>query len=154
MSRRFRDVGQTIYSFESEFLVRCPQCARRARVLRLPARPGSRSAQVRLVCGYCGHTKDGTGAQSGAGEAVDWYFHLPLWLQTPCCGRLLWAHNAAHLDFLAAYVQAELREDAPAGTVNGLRNSTLASKLPAWIKSAKHRAAILHSLAQLRATLD
>ena len=45
------------------------------------------------------------------GGPVDWYFHLPLWLQAPCCGETLWAYNAAHLDFLFEnYVRATLRE--------------------------------------------
>lgn len=75
----------------------------------------------------------------------DWYFHRPLWLQTPCCGHILWAYNVEHLDFLERYVRAELRVDGP------LRRLT--SRLPTWIKQAKNREEILHGCAMLREIL-
>jgi hypothetical protein len=71
---------------------------------------------------------------------------LPLWLQTDFRGRLLWAVNEPHLDFLERYVAAGIREQSPG-------NSTLASRLPAWIKSAKHRPALLRALRKMRSTL-
>ncbi|GAA4910381.1 hypothetical protein LX16_2721 [Stackebrandtia albiflava] len=71
---------------------------------------------------------------------------LPLWLRSEFRGRLLWAVNEAHLDFLERYVAAGVREQSPG-------NSTLASRLPAWIKSAKHRPALLRTLGRMRATL-
>lgn len=51
-----------------------------------------------------------------------------------------------HLDFLERYVAAGLREQEPG-------NASLASRLPAWIKSRKNRAAVLRGLHRLRATL-
>jgi hypothetical protein len=71
---------------------------------------------------------------------------LPLWLQTEFRGRLLWAVNEPHLDFMERYVAAGVREQVRV-------NSTLASRLPAWIKSAKHRPALLKAFAKMRATL-
>jgi hypothetical protein len=72
---------------------------------------------------------------------------LPLWLAVPFRGHVLWAINADHLTFMENYVAASLRETGPG-------NSRLASRLPAWIKSAKNRDDILRSLALLRAKLD
>jgi hypothetical protein len=46
-------------------------------------------------------------------EARDPYFGLPLSLQTPCVGNILWAWNEAHRTFLENYVAAALRERIP-----------------------------------------
>ena len=79
----------------------------------------------------------------------DEYFGAELWLRTECCGgRLLWARNAEHLEYLAAFVAGELREDVP-----GLPFKPLSSKLPTWIKEAKHREEVLRQLDRLRRTL-
>jgi hypothetical protein len=85
------------------------------------------------------------------GAPVDWYFHLPLWLQTPCCGETLWAYNAAHLAFLEDYVRATLREHARGP--HGWRNQALANRLPKWMAEAKNRAEVLKGLEQLRQKL-
>lgn len=72
----------------------------------------------------------------------DWYFHLPLWLQTPCCGEVLWAFNPARLGFIEEFVRAEIR---------GSRgNETLASRLPGWIKSGSNREVVLRCVGKLR----
>ncbi|MFD0556901.1 hypothetical protein FB566_2154 [Stackebrandtia endophytica] len=71
---------------------------------------------------------------------------LPLWLRADFRGRVLWAVNERHLSFLERFVAAGIREQCPG-------NSSLASRLPAWIKSAKHRPALVAALRKLRATL-
>ncbi|WP_143591455.1 hypothetical protein [Thermoactinospora rubra] len=58
---------------------------------------------------------------------------LELWLQTLCLGHVLWAYDADHPDFLEGYVRASIREREPN------RNTSLAGRLPAWVKDAKHR---------------
>ena len=73
-----------------------------------------------------------------------------LWLSVPCCGETLWAYNRAHLAEIRAYVEAGLRERAT-GEVNSLRNSTMISRLPKWLKSRKNRAAILKAIDRLAA---
>ena len=82
-----------------------------------------------------------------APEERDSYFGLPLWLQTECCGRVLWAQNEGHLLFLERYVRAQLRERAPN------RNNSLASRLPSWMKQGKNRDEVLACLARLRRSL-
>jgi hypothetical protein len=84
----------------------------------------------------------GTGA-----EVRDDYFGLSLWLQTECGGHVLWAKNEGHLLFLERYVAADLRERTP--NMNG----SLPSRLPTWIKLAKHRDEVLRCLQRLRASL-
>ena len=90
-------------------------------------------------------------AKSGAVAApgLDPYFRRPVWLSTPCCGEMLWAYNPAHLDFLAAFVGARIRERRR-DPVHGWSNAAIASRLPAWLKAAKNRAAILEGVERLR----
>ncbi len=73
-------------------------------------------------------------------------FGAGLWLQTPCCGgRLLWARNADHLDYLSAFIAADLRDTSGTGPVG-----TMTSRLPAWLIDAKHRDEVLRHLERLR----
>ena len=147
MGARFRDSGETIYRFGVEFLVRCPRCQRRASVLPLPGHEPTLFAPRRLVCSRCAYTRDWHEKTVCVGGSLDWYFRLPLWLQIPCCGQVLWAYNKDHLDFLEAYVQADLRERVPN------RNGSLASRLPAWMKAARHRNDVLRGIETLRKKL-
>lgn len=142
MSQRFQDPGSSVYAFDREFLVRCPRCDRRAevRVLELDAR---------LTCTHCGASAArSNGSYSVSADATDWYFRLPLWLQTPCCGHILWARNLEHLVLLEEFVEAKLRERPT--HADGNRNKLLASRLPLWIKRAKTRGAVMGALAKLR----
>jgi hypothetical protein len=58
---------------------------------------------------------------------------------------MLWALNEDHLSYLEEYVEATLREAYP--------NSTMASRLPDWMKSAKNREDVLKCIRKLRGTL-
>jgi hypothetical protein len=78
---------------------------------------------------------------------VDNCFGLPLWLQTPCAGHTLRAFDARHLAYLKAFLQAELRER------RGTANASVISRLPTWIKDAKHRDAALHAVQRLERSL-
>jgi hypothetical protein len=142
VQQRFQDPGASVYSFDREFLVRCPRCDRQARV-RVS------ETDARLTCTHCGATQARTsGSYTIGNDATDWYFGLPLWLQVPCCGQVLWARNLEHLAFLEEFVAAGLRE-RPTQDVF-YRNKLLASRLPPWIKSARSRGAVCAALAKLR----
>jgi hypothetical protein len=141
---RFRD-DDTLPPFDgSPTLVVCPRCQGRAEVVV----QDSITAVPRVVCSRCSYAE----AKKWAGHVpngapVDHSTGLPLWLQTPCAGQMLWAWSAWHLDFLERYVAADLRERTPN------INKSLASRLPRWIKSAKNRDAVLKGIARLRARL-
>jgi hypothetical protein len=154
MTHRFHDSGQSIDDFEYEFLVRCPRCRKRARVTPMfapqPEVPAYEywHAPRRCVCPHCGYIQEWHNTTNlEVGGAFDWYFHLPLWLQTPCCGHILWAYNARHLAFLEACVRAPLRERLTTS------NRTLASRLPAWMKSGQNREDVLAGIARLQQML-
>lgn len=165
MSDRFRHGDVRIEDFGAEFLVVCPKCSQRAHVLNRGAKA---QPQISLTCVDCGHSQSWKCHRPGViysaslehyeagtvciGAAVDWYFHLPLWLQIPCCGETLWAYNAEHLQFLESYVGATLRGRAR-DQETGWSNQSLASRLPSWMKQAQHRALILRCLAKLKEKL-
>ena len=148
---RFADAGVPAHAFLDDVLVACPRCAGCAISRR---QPGDRFwAPRRLTCTHCGHAADWSGDSVTLDPrgGNDPHFRLPLWLQVPCCGQTLWAYNAAHLDYLAAFVGATLRgrrRDA-----HGWANASLASRLPTWIKLARHRDKVLRGLALLRERL-
>jgi hypothetical protein len=142
--------------FAAEILVRCPQCARCAR-LRPLSGPYKSTAGFRCTCAGCGAvkewTRDARGGlrHPGAGPEVGG-FGLQLWLQTPCCGECLWAWNDAHLTFLETRIAAKLRRRRR-DPVTGWANASLASRLPAWMLKASHRAPVLAGLRRLREML-
>lgn len=150
--KRFSDRREMIYDFGEEFLVVCPRCAAMAKVVRdeIGSDKLSKilSAPRRLVCLQCVYRDFWNGGEIGIGASVDWYFRLPLWLQTECVGETLWAYNEKHLEFIENYVAAKLRTRTPN------TNKSLASRLPQWIKSAKNRGEVLKACEKLKAKLD
>ncbi|MER6035962.1 hypothetical protein ABT133_18895 [Streptomyces sp. NPDC001835] len=154
---RHRDHGQWLVQFTGQVLVVCPRCGGRALVVPRPgvAPPKYFSALLfqprRLACAHCGATADWTAEERGAGlvgavpgGTEDPFFRRPLWLQTRCAGRVLWAYDEEHVDALDAYVRARLRERHASPTMG------MFARLPAWMKSAGHRDEVLAGLAALR----
>lgn len=149
---RFRDTGTTIYSFQDEFLVQCPNCHSRATIRPISSEKVDCFAPRRFSCQACGISKDRSEREitrSWHGEAVDNYFYYSLWLQAPCCGQTLWAYNLRHLAFIEGFVAAKLREQKPQ-PFYGWSNRSLFSRLPKWMQSRKNREAILKAIAKIR----
>jgi hypothetical protein len=139
---RVRDPSVRAEQFADEVLVRCPACDGCAVVL------ADQAARHRLRCLGCGLAEDRAPAERVFGAPVDPYFRLPLWLRADCCGEVLWAYNAEHLDLLESYVAARLRERrASPGSM------TMLARLPVWLKSAKNRAEIGRVIGRLRSSL-
>jgi hypothetical protein len=74
---------------------------------------------------------------------VDPAFGLPLWLQSPCCGGILWVYNSSHLRSLREYVAAALRERTSG------HHWSMFSRLPKWMSAHKNRDAVLACLDRL-----
>lgn len=158
MPSRHIDDGTSIYSFTNLFLVRCPKCESCARVIRIGDEiPSSYGKLTCTSCGYFKETrllrsKDARISQPIERVPCDWYFELPLWLQSPCCGHILWAFNLDHLSFLESYIDARHRVGLRGDEAErmGIRNATLASRLPEWMIVAKHREDVLQGIRKLR----
>ena len=108
--------------------------------------PGPRHPHpVPLTC-ECGYRTEADVTWSPAPSApFDPAFGLDLWFTEPFRGEVLWAYNRRHLQLLRDYVGATQRERIPN------RNSSIASRLPGWIKDAKNRDALLATIAKLEA---
>lgn len=154
---RHQDHGEWLVQFTGRMLVVCPRCGGRATVVPRPglAEPKYFSALLfqprRLACAACGAIADWSARERGAalvgvtvGGTQDPFFWRPLWLQTRCAGRILWAYDEAHVDALAAYVGARLRERHTSPTMS------MFARLPAWMKSAARRDEVLAGLETLR----
>jgi hypothetical protein len=153
MVTRYRDDGSTLYDFMHLILVRCPRCQHCAQVIPVNANERGLFGARKLVCSSCVLCKYCRGNIVHFGGNSDSYFRLPLWLQTHCCGKVLWAYNAEHLDFIEKYVQATMRQGQIPHMITGARNGTFASRLPKWIKSAKNCEEVLKKIALIRKTL-
>lgn len=151
----------TILDFGSEFLVVCPHCGCQAwvRDRGLAIEP-----RIALTFPHCGLNQFWAPARPGIltgadpkryppdvvamGGPVDWYFHLPLWLQIGCCGEPLEAYNQAHLAFMEDYVRATLRKHARGE--HRWRNQALHNRLPRWMIDAQNRDDMLKCVERLR----
>jgi hypothetical protein len=173
MIATFSDSGQTLHDFSETIYVHCPKCNRCAYVKRIASdedkiladdsgRSGSwtfqRMFSVRklscLHCGYAIKSRGGSFGYSYSKRAIptDPFFYLLLWLRTPCCGKILWAYNEEHVSFLERFIAAKQREKFNA--TGRIRNATMASRLPLWIKSAHNRAELLKGIDRLKRMLE
>jgi hypothetical protein len=178
MRSTFRDTGQTLEDFVDMIYVQCPKCTKRADVIRIPSDEDEITSDVsrrynssntkpfinsslrfrrsfsprKLSCLHCGYTKIWTGNGPRKGGPYDWYFRLPLWVQTPCGRNVLWAFNEEHLSFLEMYITAKQR--AKFAEEGQIRNQTMVSRLPFWKKSAKNRQQVLKGIVRLKNILE
>jgi len=119
--------------------VRCPACDAHALVVPLERRTRSPFTPRRIVCSSCALVRDHRGKMITIHDhGKDPWFALPLWRTASTPWGAVWAYNAEHQEQLRAFIAADLRERTATG---GWR-----SKLPAWMKDGRHRAAILKAI--------
>ena len=132
-------------------LVVCPKCEGMAKVFPFGEQPKI-GFSMRITCSSCSYVGDKQDTKQSYSwydeDPTDGYFGYSLWLKIPCCGHSLWAFNKRHLNFLIDFVSAELRERSQDDY--GWANSSLASRLPKWIKAGKNRDKIMSCLAKLQ----
>lgn len=83
-------------------------------------------------------------------HAEDPYFHYQLYFQASYRGKIIWALNRAHLQYLIDYLSADIRT-VQAGyheTYKTMRSQS--DVLPAFMKSAKNRDGIVKMLIKLQ----
>jgi hypothetical protein len=133
---RFRDKGESVYTFYDHRVMACPCCGKPVDLVI-----------DSIACWQCGYNKEFSTYGTSHFRALDTKLHLEFYLAIPCCGHTLWAANVNHLDFLEAYVGATLRERMPN------KNTSMASRLPEWIRDDKNRDQILKCILKLRQKL-
>ncbi len=147
-----RPVGaRARHEFTGEYLVICPRCMSRARV-RGPVKIRS-TEPAQFSCAHCGmRGTKARNAESAArgpvtGGPHDGYFILPLWLQVDCGGEILYANNAAHLDFLERAIAAEQDCDPR------WESAVHAGGLEPWMKRPENRERVMRGIRELKARL-
>ncbi|WP_370944144.1 TFIIB-type zinc ribbon-containing protein [Amycolatopsis sp. cg5] len=123
---------------EYDIAVVCQRCSARAVVTKF-------GDHRRLVCTGCAHAEDRVVRRSCWGGPIDPYFWRPLWFQADFRGHTLWAFNRTHLSLIEDYVAASIRERGAGPSMMSMVN-----KLPLWIKTAKNREAVLHTIARMK----
>ncbi len=138
-------------SSDDPTLILCPKCSKLAKIFPME------NDAVRAVCEYCNFQNAVPNSRRAFAwydeNPTDGYFGYDLFLQTPCAGKSLWVFNLRHLKVLEEYVGAQLRERANDPDV-GWSNSSLTSRLPKWLKSAKNKKAILKGILKLKKKLE
>lgn len=152
--QRFHDDGRSRFGYLDEILVTCPKCGAAGRIAAFdgaPAQSTGHFAPRRFQCSGCHHRTESRGGMVAfRADARDPYLGLPLRLQAPTRHGVLHAYNAAHLDWIEGFVAAGLRERRIG---DGMANRSIASRLPAWVKSAKNRDDVVRALARMRRRL-
>ncbi|WP_053001354.1 MULTISPECIES: hypothetical protein [unclassified Exiguobacterium] len=140
MTHRFLVESRDIYSFMNPMLVICPRCGGQADVWE-------KNDEVRLSCLHCSHLQTKESGAKYIGEAIDVHYSLPLFLQTGCCGDVLWTYNREHLNYIKDYIEAKIRTSE--GT-----NRSFESRLPAWMKSKQNRKDVLRAIEKLELMIE
>ena len=150
---RFQEGGEHRFTLskptlDDPVIIVCPQCAGKATVV-----PDGEK-QVKATCFACGFNATKPSRERSFHwydeNPTDSYFGYDLWLRTDCIGHSLWAFNLKHLNFLESYVSAALRVRTKISDW-GWQYSSLASRLPKWIKAGKNRDALLKAINELKA---
>jgi hypothetical protein len=118
---RIEDVQ--LKDFEDEFLVMCPQCRK---------------------CVQTDHA-GGLGCVPCGCRGFVWVSPDDLWLQTRCCGDVLWAYNWRHLAYLKDLIGRKQRRTSSFQP----DPKSLARRMPKWITAAKNRDAVLHAIERI-----
>jgi hypothetical protein len=133
-------------SSKTNILIRCSNCDKCALIRSTDYSHTTRKWTCDCFCPHCAKQWK---LQPGGSAIHDSHphRHIPLWLQTNCCGEVLWAFNKKHLEFLDRYVSQTLRK-RPHNC-----NGTLQSRLPKWVLSAKNRSAVTRCIQRLKEKL-
>jgi len=112
------------------------------------APPSEPPSQLAAECPECGRqtlVKAALSCIFPDDRCLDPHFGLPLRLAIGTRHGVVWAYNLRHINELSDYVTAKLRLRGKSG------NSAMFSRIPKWMKLAKHREEIAKALVKLNA---
>ena len=145
MSHRFQDQNHRLSHFQEKVDVVCLGCGKKA-----TATADHEKKEARINCLHCGYSKiTGTaievlGMRGHLKVAANEYFDAELWYTAPFKNEEFMAFNREHLDYLEAYISAQLREH------KDRTHFTLLEKLPRFYHEAKNRDTLLKLIAKLK----
>ena len=133
----------------------CSNCGRYYRVDLKPT-DAQNFNKLMVACPYCGTKMQGQVHKtaycdyycSSIKQGCDPFFNLPLWFLSSFNGKLVWALNREHLNYLIDYLSATLREKP---TTYPLK--TQSDHLPTFMKTAKNRERIVKILRKMQQDL-
>lgn len=118
--------------------------------VEFPKLPVSPPTALQKQCPECGHETAITVSIAMArpsDQCIDPHFGLPLRLSKETRFGTVWAYNQRHVMELLGYVSAKLRVRQNAS------NGAMFSRLPRWMKVARHRDEIAKALSRLGAEI-
>jgi hypothetical protein len=154
MTERVGATAKLNEHFMDRLLVDCPACGGLA-VITVEEDKGTEGigwgserhhAARQLTCTACFHQR--RAARQALGEPT---MGLPLRLRGESRYGNLFALNEAHLGYIEDYVRDALRRETV--EPGGIRNQSIASRLPHWVKAAKNREDVLKLIERMRRRL-
>lgn len=141
---------RTIYRFDVHN--HCTQCGRYYRVDVKP-QDAQNFSKLMVSCPYCDTKMSGSVHKTAQAfnyyatidQGHDPFFKLPLWFQATFNGKLIWALNREHLNYLIDYLSAMLREKPSYYPLK-----TQSDHLPTFMKTAKNRERIVKLLKKMQ----
>ena len=116
--------------------------------------------KIRVKCPYCGESIIGDISNirekqcivfENIRHAKDPYFHYPLYFQVGYKGKIIWALNRKHLQYLIDYLSADIRTVQAEFYKTYKTMYSQSDMLPAFMKTAKNRDKIVKLLLKLQA---
>ena len=149
---KFTDNFKSRYSFSNEFIVICPKCSKKAKVI--PLRPFNSEkvfyVERKFICTHCGlHKQVKPKKVLELAVDVDWFFKLPLFYSIKISDGCLYAYNDTHLEYLEQFISAKIRTRIHSAEY-GWSNRSQISRLPKWVKLSKNRNKLLKAIAKLK----
>ncbi|MBK6611966.1 MAG: hypothetical protein IPI59_15110 [Sphingobacteriales bacterium] len=132
----------------------CRKCANCNHILHHTIESEQKWPLIPVTCPNCKHHQlyEATASQIAyaKGLKLDPYYGLPLWYQAGFKNELFWAYNEAHLNYIAQYITAKVRERGIEPRNSIRKNSSLISRLPEFIKKSGNRASLLKLIEKLQ----
>lgn len=115
--------------------------------------------KLRVKCPYCkesviGNVSDTMDSQcvifQDIWQAEDPYFHYPFYFQASYRGKIIWALNREHLQYLIDYLSADIRTVQSNFYETHKTMRSQSDMLPTFMKTAKNRDGIIKLLTKLQ----
>jgi ribosomal protein S27AE len=120
---------------------------------------------LNVRCPHCGNLQPGNVIAKETSNRIHWQdvvradgveliFGYPLYYRAGFGNEVVWAVNRAHLAYLIAYIDADLREVKEESYMDFCGTATESDRLPKFMKSAKNHGRLVKALHKLQLRAD